>query len=335
MNFHVIKRLNNFPFLVFALIVIAGAIYFFSYLFPFTNNAFVVANISPVAADVSGFITDIYVRNGQIVKKGTPLFKVYDAPYEQSYNQARALYLEAEANIEVIQKQTQKNLDLLHEAQENYDKANYEYGLKTNQLVVKAVPKLDVEKLNYDRRALANKVLALRNQLAIDDSQIKQQRQKVLALKAAMNLAKINLDLTIVKAFSDGIVDNLYLSVGTPIIQHQPLFSFIDTNSLYIQANFNEIDLRDVHPGDKVFIFPRMYLWSKVYHGIVVGRTWSTNRQITNTKSQMQTVTENENNWVMLPQRLPLQIKITDYDDEHYPLSVGSSAYVYIQTQHQ
>ncbi|TXI97515.1 MAG: HlyD family secretion protein [Neisseriales bacterium] len=335
MNFHVIKRLNNFPFLVFALIVIAGVIYFFSYLFPFTNNAFVVANISPVAADVSGFITDIYVKNGQIVKKGTPLFKVYDAPYEQSYNQARALYLEAEANIEVIQKQTQKNLDLLHEAQENYDKANYEYGLKTNQLVIKAVPKLDVEKLNYDRRALANKVLALRNQLAIDDSQIKQQRQKVLALKAAMNLAKINLDLTIVKAFSDGIVDNLYLSVGTPIIQHQPLFSFIDTNSLYIQANFNEIDLRDVYPGDEVFIFPRMYLWSKVYHGIVVGKTWSTNRQITNTKSQMQTVTENENNWVMLPQRLPLQIKITDYDDEHYPLSVGSSAYVYIQTQHQ
>lgn len=333
MNFHVIKRLNNFPFLVFALIIIACIIYFFSYLFPFTNNAFVVANINPVAADVSGFITDIYVKNGQAVKKGTPLFKVYAAPYEQNYNQAYALYLEAEANIEVIQKQTQKNRDLLHEMQENYDKANYEYGLKSNQLVVKAVPKLDVEKLNYDRRALANSVKALRNQLAIDDSQIKQQRQKVLALKAAMNLAKINLDLTTVKAFSDGIVDNLYLSVGTPIIQHQPLFSFIDTNSLYIQANFNEIDLRDVHPGDKVFIFPRMYLWSKVYHGVVVGKTWSANRQITNSKSQMQIVTENENNWVMLPQRLPLQIKITDYDDEHYPLSIGSSAYVYIQTQ--
>ena len=119
--------------------------------------------------------------------------------------------------------------------QENYAKANYEYSLKSNRLVAKAVPKLDVEELNYDRRALANKVSALRNQLAIDDSQIKQQRQKVLALKAAMNLAKINLDLTTVKAFSDGIVDNLYLSVGTPIIQHQPLFSFIDTNSLYIQ----------------------------------------------------------------------------------------------------
>ena len=69
MKTNFIKKLNNFPFLVFSIILLAGIIYFFSYLFPFTNNAFVVANIMPVAADVSGFITDIAVTNGQDVKK--------------------------------------------------------------------------------------------------------------------------------------------------------------------------------------------------------------------------------------------------------------------------
>lgn len=36
---------------------------------PFTNNAFVVANVRPVAANVKGYITNIYVKNEQEVKK--------------------------------------------------------------------------------------------------------------------------------------------------------------------------------------------------------------------------------------------------------------------------
>lgn len=92
----------------------------------------------------------------------------------------------------------------------------------------------------------------------------------------------------------------MYISTGAPVIQHQLLFSFINLDQIYIQANFNEIDLRHVHDGD----------------------------------TQIQMVAQNENNWIMLPQRLPVQIRITDYDAVNYPLSIGSSAYVYIKTKH-
>ncbi len=331
----ILRKLNNFPFLVFSVIFFAWIIYFFSYLFPFTNNAFVVANIMPVAADVSGFITDIYVANGQDVQKGQPLFKVYQDPYQQSLAQAKANYNEELASIEVIKRETKKNQALLAAAQENYNKINYEYGLKNNENVVQAVAKVDVERFGYDKKSLANTVKALQAQLEIDDQQIKQHQQKAQALFAAQANAKTNMELTVVRAYTNGTIDNLYLSTGTPIVQHQPLFSLIDTGNMYIQANFNEIDLRDVRAGDKVYILPRVYLWEKIYHGVVVGNTWAANRQVTSAKTQMQTVTENENNWVMLPQRLPVQIKITDYDGKNYPLSVGSSAYVYISTKHK
>lgn len=327
------KKLNNFPFLVFSVILIAGVVYFFSFLFPFTNNAFVVANIMPVAADVSGFITAIYVENGQTVKKEQPLFQVYQEPYRLAYEQAKADYREAQARVEVIRQETRKNEALLAAAREDYNKANYEFDLKNTQQVTQAVSKLEIKKFDYQRKSLANTVKALEAQLRVDEEQIKQQQQKVLALEAAMNNAKINLDLTIVRAYADGMVDNLYLTNGTPIVRHQPLFSFIDTTHIYVQANFNEIDLRHVRTGDRVLIFPRMYLCSKVYHGIVAGSTWGANRQITESRSQLQTVTQNENNWVMLPQRLPVQIRITDYDPANFPLSIGSSAYVYIQTR--
>ena len=329
----IIKKIKSFPFVVFGVITIACVVYFFSFLFPFTNNAFVAANIMPVAADVSGFITDLYITNGQMVKKGQPLFKVYQDPYQQSFEQAQANYNEELANIEVIKKETKKNKELLAAAKENYNKADYEYNIKSNHKVNMAVANLDIQKLDYDRKSLANIVKSLTTQLDVDDQQIIQHQHKATALLAAMNNAKINLNLTTVRAYADGIVDNLYLTNGTPIEQHQPLFSFIDTSNMYIQANFNEIDLRKVRSGAKVYIFPRVYLWEKVYHGVVVGNTWAANRQITSSKNQIQTVTENENNWVMLPQRLPVQIKITDYDPINYPLSVGSSAYVYIKVK--
>ena len=231
------NKFKSFPVVVFSAIGIALFLYFFAFLFPFTNNAFVVADIMPVAADVSGFITDIYVKNGQEVKKGQPLFKVYQDPYIQMHNQSVANYEEAKANIEVIKQETKKNQALLEEAQQSYQRINYEYTLKINPRVNYAISKLDIEQLGYARGSLANKVKSLQAQLKVDDAQIIQQQKKVQALAAAMKNAKINLDLTIVNAYADGIVDNMYLSNGTPVIQHQPLFSFVNTDSMYIQAN--------------------------------------------------------------------------------------------------
>lgn len=86
-----------------------------------------------------------------------------------------------------------------------------------------------------------------------------------------------------------------------------------------------------VKTGNKVYIIPRMYFGTKLYHGTVVSGAWAANRQITNPKTQLQTVTNDTNNWILLPQRFPVQIKITDYDPKHYPLPIGATCYVIIQ----
>ena len=129
----------------------------------------------------------------------------------------------------------------------------------------------------------------------------------------------------------DGVIDNLYVALNTPIRIHQPIFSFIDTSTYYIQANFNETDLRRVRVGDKATIMLRMYYFDKIFHGRVVNTLWAAERQKTAAKSQLQLVS-NENEWLLLPQRLPIQIEITD-PDPHYPLNPGASAYVYISTR--
>jgi multidrug resistance efflux pump len=327
--FKVSKNEINLPIVVIIIALLIGLFHLFSYLIPLTNNAFVVANIAPVAADVSGYITKIYVTNGQTVRKGDPLLQVYQKPYRLAYAYAKSTHEAAIEHIHVIQRQTQKTKDLLHAATLNYEKAKLEYQQKNNPSVRQAVSALDVRLLNYHLQSLEKQRNALQKQIAVEDQQIIQQQKRVNALKAAMENAEVNLKLTIVRAPADGVVDNMYIAPGSPVKIHAPLFSFIDTSTWWVQANFDETDLRRIRPGDEAIIMLRMYYFNKIYHGRVVNTLWASDRQHTVERTQQQHVT-NENQWLLIPQRLPLQIQILD-PDPNFPLQPGASAYVFLK----
>ena len=328
---NLIRKQLNLPIIIVGLAGVIGIYHLFSYLIPFTDNAFVVTNVTPVAADVSGFITDIYVKNGQAIKKNEPIFKVYQEPYSLALSQASADYQQGLKKVIVLQRQIDKANSLVKSTQAELAKAKYELDLKKDQVVAEAVPALEIKKLAYDVEVLSNKLAALQHEVAILEAQVDEQRQIVASLKAKMDNAQINLDLTVVRAPSDGVVDNMYISTNTPIKIHEPVFSFIDTTNYYIQANLNETDLRNVRVGDKVTIMLRMYYFDKIFHGVIVNTLWAADRQTTSSKTQLQKV-QNENEWLLLPQRFPVQIKILDRDP-NYPLNPGASAYVYISTK--
>ena len=319
----------NLPIVVIVIGSMIGIYHWFSYLIPITNSAFIATNVTPVAADVSGYVTKVYVKNGEAVKKGDPLFRVYQKPYELALDYSAAKYEQAFARIAVIEHQTKKTRDLLKAANYEYEKARLRYQYKDNKTVRQAVPMLEIKELYYSLHAFKKKRDALINQIKIEDQQIIEQQHKVRALKASWENAKVNLNLTIIRAPSDGYVDNMYLSNNTPVKIHEPLFSFVDTTQWWVQANFDETDLRRIRPGDKAYVILRMYYFHKLFHGEIVNTIWPANRQKTSDRSQQQIV-KNENEWLLIPQRLPLQIKILD-PDPNFPLQPGASAYVYLK----
>jgi multidrug resistance efflux pump len=261
-----IKSPRNFVLVFIFFIFFLLFIYNFSYLFPFTNNAFVVSDIRPVASAVDGTIEEIYIKNGEMVKKGQPLMKI---------NQKLHLY---------------------------------EYLKAKNDLVT---AKLYLQNLKNESEILVHK-------------------SKINSLILKKKLAKAKLKATVLYAENDGYVNNLFFDVGTAVKAYEPFFSFVSTHQLYVQANMSELDLRNVKPSQKVSIIPRIYLGSKIYHGEVISTNWASSRQVTNARNQAQIVTNNEDNWILLPQRFPVLIKITDYDAVNFPLNVGNSVYIYI-----
>lgn len=316
-------------------VILVGAItaflYIFSYWFPVTDNAFVVNNIRPVAALAKGYVTNVYVKNGDLVKKGQKLFSVFDKPYIYTVEQDMANLASAKSKLVSLQKTLERDQQLSQNLQDTYirlaqDDDKYQKAYKIN-----AISLMVFQNSQQETKAAAASFAASKKQIEIDQANLATQQNDILALAAKLKNAQVDLALTNVYAENDGIIQNFYLSLGTPVNVNQPLFSFVDIDEVYFQANFNETDLRNVHKGSKVLIFPRTYLGQKIFHGVVVSDYWSANRQLTDNRTQIQTVI-NENQWVLLPQRLPVQIKITDLDPK-YPLRVGTSAYVYIKSE--
>ncbi|HAT6978188.1 TPA: HlyD family secretion protein [Legionella pneumophila] len=308
---------------------LTAIIYVFSYLIPFTDNAFVVNNVRPVAALTSGYITDLYVKNGDIVHKGQKLFTVFKKPYEYTVEQLSADLSGAQAKLAVLKTTYERDLKLSENEQKIYIKRAQDDQKYRRGYAIKSVSLITLQNSQQETKAAKDKWQASLKQLEIDQHQITVQENEIKSIQARLKNAKVNLELTDVYAQGNGVIQNLFFTIGTPVNINQPLFSLVDQDNIYIQANFNETDLRDVRKGSKVLIFPRMYLGRKMFHGVIDSDYWSANRQLVDVRTQLQNVI-NENQWILLPQRLPVIIKVTDPDPK-YPLRVGASAYVYVE----
>ncbi|WP_040534861.1 HlyD family secretion protein [Legionella drancourtii] len=309
--------------------ILTTLVYIFSFLFPFTDNAFVVNNVRPVAALTSGYITGLYVKNGDVVQKGQKLFTVFKRPYAYAQAQFSANLVSAQATLAALKATYERDLKLSKNEERNYIKVKQDDEKYQKGYRLRSVSLITLQNSEQETLAAKNRWEASLQQLEIDKYQIKAQEGAIISTRAQLKNAKVNLQLTDVYAQDNGIIQNLFFTLGTPVNVNQPLFSLVDTQNIYIQANFNETDLSRVRKGAKVTVFPRMYLGRKIFHGLIESDYWSANRQLVDNRTQLQNVV-NENQWILLPQRLPVIIRITDPDPD-YPLRLGSSAYVYVK----
>ena len=321
----------NFATLIFAAggVIMLG--YLTTYFFTVTDEAFVADNTTVISASVTGHIEKIYVENGQSLKTGDPILTLKHDKYQLEYAGVKAQYDQAVVGLEVIEKRIDVTQATLNAAQQQLSRMKYEYAQKNDASVNKGIPQIELKTLEYNIKSQADTVASLQKQVILEKTELKQAQVGIETLKAATEKSAIDLEDAVVRAPTDGYVQNLYFGVGSSALAHEGLFNFVNTANTYIQANFNETDLANVHAGDKVLIFPRTYLGHRVFHGEVMSDNWSIDRQHVIPFKETQFILE-QNHWLNLPQRLPVQIKVLDAHDTKYPLRPGMSAYVYIKT---
>jgi len=316
---------------IFALGGIVAIGYFLLGIFRFTDNGFVVQGATPLAPRVAGVVQEVLVKNGQHVKAGDTLVQLDPTNYQYSFSGAQAQYEKAKLSIQALEKKIAVSEHSLKAAQANLDILNTQYKAKNHPDVKAGVPQIDMADLKNKIKAQSNSVDSMKVQIEIDKLQVQMEQQSLLALQAMMSSAKTALEHTTVVAPTDGHVENVFLGIGSHVSPASGMFTLVNEGGTFVQANFEETELTGVKAGDKATVYPRTYFGRKSFTGTVVADPFGVSRQ-TNVPMSGAPYVQTENKWLLLPQRLPVIIRITDMDPD-YPLINGMSTYVRIQRQ--
>ena len=132
---------------------------------------------------------------------------------------------------------------------------------------------------------------------------------------AARDLAKVNLERTVIRSPVNGYITNLTLRVGDYATPGQTKLTLVDSDSFWIAGYFEETKLPQIHEGDSAHI--RLMGWSQEVAGHVESITRGIADSNNNADGQGLASVDPIFTWVRLAQRLPIRIKI-----DHVPPGV-------------
>jgi membrane fusion protein, multidrug efflux system len=151
------------------------------------------------------------------------------------------------------------------------------------------------------------------------------------ARQADVDRAKLDLDRTHIFAPFDGCVVSLNIAEGAVAKAGYPLFTLIDENSWYVDADFRESQLAHIWPGMKADVFlmtDRRHLVPGVVQSVSKASKSSDTDYVGGTPGSPGSlpVVERTLNWVILASRYAVRIKIQPQDPSL--LRIGTTAAV-------
>jgi membrane fusion protein (multidrug efflux system) len=258
-------------FLIAAAAIVAGAAmggYYWAFVAPYesTDDAFVEADITPIAPQVSGRVLRVPVSDNQAVQPGTLLFEIDPSDYQTRADQARAEL--AAARGKLAETVAQISVDRAKVAQERASvaaaeaealraEADFRRFQDVGSLAVSA-SQLDLA--GTQARTSAAQVTVARNrqrameaQLDLDETDIPTAQAEVRRGEAALRQANLDLSYTRVVAPVAGFVTHRGIQPGDYVQVGQPQLALVPRR-IWIIANFKETQLARMHPGQPVAI---------------------------------------------------------------------------------
>jgi len=314
-------------------VIAIGAIGIWSYQFyagrhPSTEDAYIDANVVRVAPRVSGRIAVLHVSNHQRVNKGQPLFSIDSEPFKFALEQtaaqlelAKRKVSQAKAAVASAEAEVHNRQVLLENARSRLGRAKR--LAKKDYISNESVTDVEAEYKSADAnlQVARAKLEEARRQLGKpgDDN------DRIVQAKAMYDQAQWQLDNTSVSAACDGQVSEMNLQPGNVVTADKNVFVLVCNNQYWVDANYKETQLENIHSGQPAKITVDMYP-DHPFRGVVENISAAAGSVFSLLPPQ------NANgNWVKVIQRIPVRIRIVNPDPK-YPLLVGTSTTVTIDT---
>jgi HlyD family secretion protein len=212
-----------------------------------------------IASDVSGEIVELYVEEGDSVKKGQLLMEINPDVYKSEYERMVASLSQTKANLESAKaRQTQQEAQLLQ--------AENTYNMNKTLHDKKAISETEWNTINTNYKVAQSNVLASKQEVTA-------MQYSVQSVAATVKSAQTNLSRTRIYAPMDGIVSMLNVKkgervVGTATMAGTEMLRIADLSIMEVNVEVNENDIVKVDLGDTALVEVDAYL-NRKFKGIV------------------------------------------------------------------
>jgi membrane fusion protein (multidrug efflux system) len=312
--------------------------WYYTSIFISTDDAYVDGHVGVISPRVQGRVIRVLVDNNQAVKAGRVLLTLDPTDYQVAVSQAQATLdrLRQEMAQRYVKVATAEAKVAQREA--NFRQAEIDRDRYTSLFERRTIPRETLDKVNTRFRVNRAEVDETKRELkenlaAIGGStQIPLEDQPAIKeAKAQLEQARLNLEYTQVKAEIDGYITKRQVQPGNWVRPGQPLMMLVplDSQGLWIQANYKETQLTHVHLGQPATVTIDTYPGLK-FKGRVDSIMSGTGSVFSLLPPENAT-----GNWVKVVQRIPVKIVLAPPFPENRPLRLGMSAWVTIDTRNR
>jgi membrane fusion protein, multidrug efflux system len=229
-----------------------------------TDDAYLQADLTPMAARVPGYARRVLVNDFQRVKAGDLLVEIDDDDYRAQLRQAEGNADNAKVAIATIEQQKTLQKALIEQAEamvaaSEADLTRYHLETVRQQALLAtgiAGTRQTVEQaVDNEKRAEATLALNFaqldqqRQQVNVLDSQEKQAQATLAEQQAARDLAQINLGYTRITAPVDGMVGQRQVQAGQYLNAGTQVISLVPLPHVWVIANYKETQMTRVRIG--------------------------------------------------------------------------------------
>ncbi|TYQ16001.1 UNVERIFIED_CONTAM: RND family efflux transporter MFP subunit [Acetivibrio alkalicellulosi] len=220
-----------------------------------------------VIAQLPGKVSQVNVRLGDQVNKGQVIFTIDDkdirlqlAQAEAALNVARVNVQRAEGGaLELQMAQLESSLKSaeinLNDAQKMYEdtKTLYENGMVSKQNLDGVQTRYELAKEQFQTARTAKELTEAR----INKENLEASRAQLRQAEAAYNVAKSQLENTIVTSPVDGYISMLNVNAGELVSSAMPAATVVEISEIFVDINVVENIVNQLKVGDKYNVYIR------------------------------------------------------------------------------
>ena len=302
-----------------------------------TDDAQIEKYMNPIIPRVSGYVSKVYIKDNDYVKKGDTLFTIDQQDYQLKIDEAKAALAAAEGNFEVSKADIgsiMANISVsdanVKSAGGNIESAKIKLGLATNDfnrynnlyknhtitkqqyeqaVAAKQEAENQVRILQQQERASSFQKSVIQAKSVVSKKETDVASANIKRAQALLESAELNLSYTVVTAAIDGQVSKIDIQPGQLVQPGQSLFYIINNNEAWVIANFKETQLNKMVAGQKVALKVDAYP-DYEFTGTITSFSPATGSRFSILPPDNAT-----GNFVKTIQRLPVKISIDSSND--------------------